>query len=105
MIVRHGRVIAEGWWKPEAADKQSRLHTELIRIRGGFSGTSGKPGISRLHRIHANDRAAKGRMALAKPSNQADFSPQLQPWPIWLWRRQPDRLSLLTHHGAGIWLE
>ena len=21
MIVRHGRVIAEGWWKPEAADK------------------------------------------------------------------------------------
>ena len=21
MIVRHGHVIAEGWWKPEAADK------------------------------------------------------------------------------------
>ena len=21
MIVRHGQVIAEGWWKPEAADK------------------------------------------------------------------------------------
>jgi CubicO group peptidase (beta-lactamase class C family) len=25
MIVRHGHVIAEGWWKPEAADKQHIL--------------------------------------------------------------------------------
>jgi len=27
MIVRHGHVIAEGWWKPEAADKQHVLHS------------------------------------------------------------------------------
>lgn len=27
MIVRHGQVIAEGWWKPEAADKRHVLHS------------------------------------------------------------------------------
>ncbi len=27
MIVRHGHVIAEGWWKPEAADKLHVLHS------------------------------------------------------------------------------
>jgi CubicO group peptidase (beta-lactamase class C family) len=27
MLVRHGRVIAEGWWKPEAADKPHILHS------------------------------------------------------------------------------
>lgn len=27
MIVRHGHVIAEGWWKPEAPDKQHVLHS------------------------------------------------------------------------------
>src|SRR5690348_3616187 len=27
MIVRHGRVIGEGWWKPEAADKPHVLHS------------------------------------------------------------------------------
>ncbi len=27
MIVRHGRVIAEGWWKPEAADKPHILNS------------------------------------------------------------------------------
>ena len=27
MIVRHGHVIAEGWWKPEAADKPHVLHS------------------------------------------------------------------------------
>jgi CubicO group peptidase (beta-lactamase class C family) len=27
MLVRHGRVIAEGWWKPEAADKPHVLHS------------------------------------------------------------------------------
>ncbi len=27
MIVRHGKVIAEAWWKPEAADKQHVLHS------------------------------------------------------------------------------
>ncbi len=27
MIVRHGRVISEGWWKPEAADKPHVLHS------------------------------------------------------------------------------
>jgi CubicO group peptidase (beta-lactamase class C family) len=27
MIVRHGRVIAEGWWKPEAADKPHVLNS------------------------------------------------------------------------------
>ncbi len=27
MIVRHGRVIAEGWWKPEAADKLHLLNS------------------------------------------------------------------------------
>lgn len=27
MIVRHGQVIAEGWWKPEAADKPHVLHS------------------------------------------------------------------------------
>jgi CubicO group peptidase (beta-lactamase class C family) len=27
MLVRHGQVIAEGWWKPEAADKPHILHS------------------------------------------------------------------------------
>ena len=27
MLVRHGQVIAEGWWKPEAADKLHVLHS------------------------------------------------------------------------------
>src|SRR5262245_52168229 len=27
MLVRHGQVIAEGWWKPEAADKPHVLHS------------------------------------------------------------------------------
>ncbi len=27
MLVRHGRVIAEGWWKPEVADKPHVLHS------------------------------------------------------------------------------
>ncbi len=27
MLVRHGHVIAEGWWKPEAADKPHILHS------------------------------------------------------------------------------
>src|SRR5580700_204325 len=27
MLVRHGKVIAEGWWKPEAADKPHVLHS------------------------------------------------------------------------------
>ena len=27
MILRHGRVIAEGWWQPEAADKPHVLHS------------------------------------------------------------------------------
>jgi CubicO group peptidase (beta-lactamase class C family) len=27
MLVRHGRVVAEGWWKPEAADKPHVLHS------------------------------------------------------------------------------
>lgn len=27
MIVRHGKVIAEGWWKPEAPDKPHVLHS------------------------------------------------------------------------------
>src|SRR3954463_12026968 len=27
MLVRHGKVVAEGWWKPEAADKPHVLHS------------------------------------------------------------------------------
>src|SRR5215468_4007025 len=27
MLVRHGNVVAEGWWKPEAADKPHVLHS------------------------------------------------------------------------------
>ncbi len=27
MLVRHGQVVAEGWWKPEAADKPHVLHS------------------------------------------------------------------------------
>src|SRR6186713_2709911 len=27
MLVRHGQVVAEGWWKPEAADKQHVLNS------------------------------------------------------------------------------
>src|SRR5258708_16383309 len=27
MIVRHGHVVAEGWWKPEAPDKPHVLHS------------------------------------------------------------------------------
>src|SRR4051812_24274779 len=27
MLVRHGRVVAEGWWKPEAAEKLHVMHS------------------------------------------------------------------------------
>ena len=27
MLVRHGQVVAEGWWKPEAADKPHAMHS------------------------------------------------------------------------------
>ena len=27
MLVRHGKVVAEGWWKPEAADKPHFMHS------------------------------------------------------------------------------
>ena len=27
MLIRHGQVVAEGWWKPEAADKPHVLHS------------------------------------------------------------------------------
>src|SRR5678816_3886884 len=27
MLVRHGYVVAEGWWKPEAADKPHVMHS------------------------------------------------------------------------------
>ena len=27
MLVRHGHVVAEGWWKPEAADKPHVMHS------------------------------------------------------------------------------
>ena len=27
MVVRHGKVIAEGWWKPEGADKPHILYS------------------------------------------------------------------------------
>jgi len=36
MIVRHGRVVAEGWWKPEAAD---RLHV-LNSVTKSFNATA-----------------------------------------------------------------
>ena len=34
MVVRHGHVVAEGWWKPEAADKPHilMLHVKLTEI-------------------------------------------------------------------------
>ena len=38
MLVRHGRVVAEGWWKPEAADKPhvaALFEQELHFHRGG----------------------------------------------------------------------
>src|SRR4051794_5310970 len=27
MLVRHGKVVAEAWWKPEAADKPHVMHS------------------------------------------------------------------------------
>jgi CubicO group peptidase (beta-lactamase class C family) len=27
MLLRHGHVVAEGWWKPEAADKPHVMHS------------------------------------------------------------------------------
>src|SRR5438105_3691413 len=27
MVVRHGRVVAEGWWKPESAQKPHVMHS------------------------------------------------------------------------------
>jgi CubicO group peptidase (beta-lactamase class C family) len=36
MLVRHGHVIAEGWWKPEAADKP---HV-LLSLSKSFTSTA-----------------------------------------------------------------
>jgi hypothetical protein len=49
MLVRHGRVVAEGWWKPEAPDKPHVLHSlsksfQLHGCRTGHRRRQAKPG-------------------------------------------------------------
>ncbi|RYX80680.1 class C beta-lactamase-related serine hydrolase [bacterium] len=51
MIVRHGQVIAEGWWKPEAADKQHvlwSLSKSFTSTAIGLVVAEGKLGIDDL---------------------------------------------------------
>jgi len=38
MIVRHGKVISEGWWKPEAADKPHIMHSVSKSFDGAAVG-------------------------------------------------------------------
>ncbi len=42
MIVRHGHVISEGWWKPESADKPHILNSlsKSFNSHGGWTGNS-----------------------------------------------------------------
>jgi CubicO group peptidase (beta-lactamase class C family) len=45
MLLRHGQVIAEGWWKPEAADKPHILHSlskSFTSTAVGFAVADGK---------------------------------------------------------------
>jgi len=37
MLVRHGRVVADGWWKPEAPHKPHVLHS----LSKSFNSTAG----------------------------------------------------------------
>jgi CubicO group peptidase (beta-lactamase class C family) len=45
MLVRHGHVVAEGWWKPEAADKRHVMHSlskSFTSTAVGFAVADGK---------------------------------------------------------------
>lgn len=49
MLVRHGQVVAEGWWKPEAADKPHVLHSlskSFTSTAVGFAVAEGKLSIN-----------------------------------------------------------
>src|SRR6188768_3782275 len=51
MLVRHGHVIAEGWWKPEAADKPHILHSlskSFTSTAVGMAAAEGKLSIDDL---------------------------------------------------------
>jgi CubicO group peptidase (beta-lactamase class C family) len=48
MLVRHGHVVAEGWWKPEAADKPHVMHSlskSFTSTAVGLAVTEGKLSI------------------------------------------------------------
>ena len=51
MIVRHGHVVAEGWWKPESADKPHVLHSlskSFTSTAVGFAVAEGKLSVDDL---------------------------------------------------------
>lgn len=58
MIVRHGHVVAEGWWKPEAADKRHVLHSlskSFTSTAVGFAVAEGKLSVDDLVIKHFPD--------------------------------------------------
>jgi CubicO group peptidase (beta-lactamase class C family) len=54
MLVRHGKVVAEGWWKPEAADKPHVLHS----LSKSFTSTAVGLAVSE-GRLSIDDRVLK----------------------------------------------
>ena len=54
MIVRHGKVIAEGWWKPNSADKPHILNS----VSKSFNSTAVGLAIEK-HKLKLNDPVLK----------------------------------------------
>ncbi len=54
MVLRHGKVIAEAWWKPEAADKPHVLHS----VTKSFNSTAVGLAIAE-GKLHLDDRVLK----------------------------------------------
>ncbi|MHA3772210.1 serine hydrolase domain-containing protein [Verrucomicrobiota bacterium sgz303538] len=83
MLVRHGQVVAEGWWKPEAADKPHVLHS----LSKSFTSTA------------VGMAVAEGKMSIDDPvlkffpeDAPVDPSPKLQAM------RVRDLLTMSTGH-------
>ena len=68
MIVRHGKVIAEGWWKPNAADEPHVLNS----VSKSFTSTAVGLAIQE-HKLKLNDRVLKFFPDDAPPNPSANL--------------------------------
>ena len=86
MIVRHGQVIAEGWWKPESADKPhvlASLSKSFNSTAIGLAIEEGKLAVDSWATVGSLSGVANGLIDQAHA-----------------YRRLSDPVSALAHYGA-----